>query len=101
MSKEIDINEKLFNLQQEPKEELGSFGRRFLGQIEATEEIWGKLTPGKFCDSSKSTKEKERNKFLACLFLAGVDRNLYKVVVDELNNDFLNEMSIIRRTYRV
>ena len=30
-----------------------------------------------------------RNQFVACLFLAGVDRKCYKDVVDEMNNDYL------------
>ena len=30
-----------------------------------------------------------RNKFLACLFLAGVDRLRYKDAIDELNNDYM------------
>ncbi len=30
-----------------------------------------------------------RNKFLACIFLAGVDRTRYKDAIDELNNDYM------------
>ena len=30
-----------------------------------------------------------RNKFLACVFLAGVDRQKYKDTIDELNNDYI------------
>ena len=30
-----------------------------------------------------------RDKFVACLFLAGVDQKQYKDAIDEMNNDFL------------
>ena len=32
---------------------------------------------------------KARNQFVACIFLAGVDRDRYKDAIDEMNNDFL------------
>ena len=32
---------------------------------------------------------KAREQFVACLFLAGVDRDRYKDAIDEMNNDFL------------
>jgi hypothetical protein len=39
----------------------------------------------------KATEEQEkaRHKFLACVFLAGVDGKQYGKTVDDLNNDFL------------
>ena len=33
-----------------------------------------------------------RNKFLACMFLAGVDRDRYKDAIDGLNNDYIRHM---------
>ena len=30
-----------------------------------------------------------RDRFLACIFLAGVDRERYRDTIDELNNDFM------------
>ncbi|KAL7560198.1 hypothetical protein ACA910_003282 [Epithemia clementina (nom. ined.)] len=38
---------------------------------------------------AKDEQEKARSKYLACVFLAGVDRARYKSAVDDLNNDFL------------
>ena len=35
---------------------------------------------------------KARNEFIACIFLAGVDRKRYKDAIDEMNNDFLSTM---------
>ncbi|KAL7568097.1 hypothetical protein ACA910_020811 [Epithemia clementina (nom. ined.)] len=38
---------------------------------------------------AKDEQEKARSKYLACVFLAGVDCARYKSAVDDLNNDFL------------
>jgi hypothetical protein len=38
--------------------------------------------------SDEEERSKARGKFLACLFLAGSDRERYKSVVDDLGNDF-------------
>lgn len=80
---------KLINLRQDPKESLNNFSKRFLAQQEVTEEVWGKLIPNKL--KGKPTKEQEEGgkKFLACLFLAGVDRVRYKKAINDLNNDFV------------
>lgn len=80
---------KVMNLGQEPKESLVSFSRRFLAQVEATEGIWGKLIPMKMKGKLTTEQDAARHQFLACVFLAGVDRQ-YKTVVDDLNNDFLS-----------
>ena len=39
--------------------------------------------------ASKSEIHAARNRFVACLFLAGVDRKRYKEAIDEMNNDYL------------
>ena len=66
---------KLVNMRQEPKESLVNFGWWFMSQAEVTEDVWGKMVPYK--DNGKSTTKKKaaRNKYLACIFLAVVDRS--------------------------
>ena len=39
--------------------------------------------------ADKEAIYKARNEFVACIFLAGVDRHRYKDAIDEMNNDFL------------
>ena len=39
--------------------------------------------------ADKDDIQRARDKFVACLFLAGVDRKHYKDAMDEMNNDFL------------
>lgn len=79
----------LVNLQQQLKESLQALCVRFIAQQEMTEDIWGQLVPFKLKDRNETEQNEGRNKFLACLFLAGVDRERWKKVVDDLNNDFV------------
>ena len=39
--------------------------------------------------ASESEIHTARNRFVACLFLAGVDRKRYKDAIDEMNDDYL------------
>jgi hypothetical protein len=79
----------LVTMHQEKQESLQAFAKRFLSQLESTEEVWGELIPRKFKGQASELQEKGKHKFLACLFLAGVDRERYKKVIDDLNNDFI------------
>ncbi len=80
---------RLVTMTQDPKESLMSFSKRFLAQQEMTESVWGKLIPNKLKGQATDLQEKARDKYLACVFLAAVDRHRYKKAVDELNNSFL------------
>lgn len=80
---------KLTNLKQQDKETLTDFYKRFLNQLEATEAVWGKMMPEIMSSTSDSERDDARDKYLACVFLAGVDRERHMGVIDDLNNDFL------------
>jgi hypothetical protein len=103
---------KLATMKQDPKETVNNYAKRFLAQVEATESMWGPLVPSMAIrkeeihfdeeDDDATRKKvleeqaqleaedryKARSKFLACLFLAGSDRERYKSVVDDLGNDY-------------
>jgi len=80
----------LVNMKQGDREALQVFANRFLKQVESTEEIWGDLYPRKVSGKDiEQVQKPARDAFLACLFLAGVDRGRYKSVIDELNNEFI------------
>jgi hypothetical protein len=64
------------------KEGLASFGKKFMAQLEATELVWGPLIPTKYKDKSNADQAAARNKFLACVFLAGVERYNFKPVIN-------------------
>jgi hypothetical protein len=101
---------KLVNLTQLDTEGLASYGKRFLAQLEATEEVNGFLIPDKYRTKTAAEQQVARGKLLACMFLAGADRRRYKPVIDELNNDFLRgkttypedieSMSLLMSNYR-
>jgi hypothetical protein len=76
-------------MKQGEKESLTSFSQRFLEQQEVLEDIWGDLIPTKLKKKDTAEQIRARNKFLACVFLAGTDRKKYKAVIDELNDDFV------------
>jgi hypothetical protein len=80
---------RFITLKQESNESLDGFAKRFLSQQEVTEDVWGELIPHKMKGKAVVNQEKARDKFLACVFLAGVDGNRYGTAVDDLNNDFL------------
>jgi hypothetical protein len=80
---------KLVTLCQEPKESLNNYYNRFNGQLESTEKVWGPLIPSMMKGKALTDQDKARDKFLACLFLNGVDRERFQQVVNNLNNDFI------------
>jgi hypothetical protein len=58
----------------------------------SVESVWGPLIPTRGLKLNKNqqptaTEMKNRNKFLACLFLANSDRTRFKSVIDDLTND--------------
>ena len=100
--------------QQGPTESLQRFATNFLAQVKALEDTSGPLVPvkdvvrmvqrtrvvGEGDDAETETYntvvlanedviKKARDQFMACIFLAGVDRDRYKDAIDEMNNDFL------------
>ena len=80
---------KLINLKQGASESLTDFHRRFLDQQEVTEVVWGQMTPQIMKGKPADKQAEARDRYLACLFLAGVDRIRYQDVVNDLNNDFI------------
>jgi hypothetical protein len=80
---------KLVFIKQEPTESVAHFSTRFLDQVEATEQVFGRLVPTFDLEEEPSDEQmKNRNKLLACLFLAGSYRTRFKPVIDDLGNDF-------------
>jgi hypothetical protein len=71
------------------REDTTEYSYRFLAQLEVTEQVWGALVSMNMKGKPTNEQDKAREKFLACAFLAGVDKSRYKTVIDELNNDFV------------
>ena len=102
------------NFSQQPTETIQQFATNFLEHIKTFEDICGPLVPVRDLiqkvqqtrivgegdeaveetytenvPADEATICKAREEFIACIFLAGVDRHRYKDAIDELNNDFL------------
>ena len=58
-----------------------------MSQVEVTEDVWGRMIPCKMKGKATTEQEAARNKHLACVFLAGVDRSHHEEAVNEMNND--------------
>ena len=101
---------KLINIAQYENETIPSFGKRFTAQLEATEEVFGRIVPPKYQAKTKVKQDAARDQLLACMFLSSAERHKFKHIIDDLNNDFLRgkdsfptdvaSMSLMMENYR-
>lgn len=80
----VESLKKAVNMEQEDGEGLAGYYRRFWIQIDATEAQWGSLVP-----TNLGNDDETRDKFLACLFLAGENEKRYGRFVGDLSNSYL------------
>ena len=76
-------------LRQYDREDLQTYSKRFLAQIEITEKLWGELIPWKMKDKQPTEQQEARNKILACVFLSGADIKRYRKAKLALNNNYI------------
>ena len=88
---------KLYKMRQKNDEKLVSYYKRFNNMVELAEVQGGLIVPevlAKKEDNYQSDKDaasqKCRNKYLACVFLRGVNWNKHGSCIKELNNMFLS-----------
>jgi len=79
---------KLMDVRQFKNEDIHSYYTRFTEQLNVTESIWGPLIPANMKGKPTDQREKARNQFLACLFLAGASKQNETALTD-LNNDYI------------
>ena len=79
---------RVLTMKQQDNESLVGFYKQFTNTIDVTESQWGTMVPT-LIGKDKTT----RDKFLACIFLAGVDRKKYGKIISEWNNAFLAGMN--------
>ena len=72
-------------MKQQGDESLVAYYQHFNGMVDVTESQWGMMVPTKI-----GTDKDTRNKFLACVFIAGVDCKKYGKLINELNNQYLS-----------
>ena len=76
---------QVFKMKQMGEESLVAYYKRFVGMVEVAESQWGDIVPTNI-GNDKST----RDKFLACVFIAGVNPRKYGKLINELNNAYLS-----------
>jgi hypothetical protein len=80
----------LFKVSQGANEPLTTYCKRFIEQLDMTEETWGRLIPAKANGKTKDEQEEARERYLACVLLGGTDSTKYRSTIDDLCNDFLH-----------
>ena len=91
------LMKKLFKMCQEETETLTEYYKRFISLIESVENTYGKLVPfatvtknEKFGPNNEVNAEKsetKRERFLAYLFMEGVQK-IYKPILNDIENDY-------------
>jgi hypothetical protein len=75
-------------MRQQDNEPLAEYYKRFPSCVDVTEWQWGTLVPT--AAATNETNEKtSRDKFITCVFLAGVDTKKYGRLKTELNNAYV------------
>lgn len=78
---------KCWECKQSKQEDLATYYKRWKTIMEVVESKWGVYTPTNI--SSSEDADEEKKKFQACVFLNGVNWQVYGKVIDELNNSFI------------
>jgi hypothetical protein len=75
-------------MRQQDNEPLAEYYKRFTSCVNVAESQWGTLVP--MAAAMNETNEKmSRDKFITCVFLAGVDAKKYGRLKTELNNAYV------------
>ena len=77
-------------INQGPNESVSNYHKRFLATTEVIEAQWGQFYPPKLTSGTGSDDKKmARDNMLSMIFLAGVDKKRYRVMLEELNDSCL------------
>lgn len=79
---------RVYDIKQLEYESLAAYYKKFVNAVEIAENKWGSLEPVKLTDKHKEKEGIARQKYLACVFLAGASKR-YDRLVNDLNNAYL------------
>jgi hypothetical protein len=79
---------RVLTMRQQDNEPLAEYYKRFISCVDVAESQWGTLVPTAAATNGKNNKT-SRDKFITCLFLAGVDTKKYGRLKTELNNAYV------------
>jgi hypothetical protein len=83
---------RVLTMRQQDNESLAEYYKRFASCVDVAESQWGTLVPTAAVTNEKNEKT-SRDKFITCLFFAGVDTKKYGRLKTELNNAYVAEQN--------
>jgi hypothetical protein len=75
-------------MRQLDNEPSAEYYKRFTSCVDVAESQWGPLVPTAAA-TNETNKKTSRDKFITCVFLAGVDKKKYGTLKAELNNAYV------------
>jgi hypothetical protein len=87
---------RVLTMRQQDNERLGEYYKRFTSCADVAESQWGTLVPTAAATNERNEKT-SRDKFITCVFLAGVDTK-YGRLKTELNNTYVAEQNNYPKT---
>jgi hypothetical protein len=75
-------------MRQQDNEPLAEHYKRFTSCVDVAESQWGTLVPA-VAATNETNEKMSRDKFISCIFLAGVDTKKYGRLKIELNNAYV------------
>ncbi len=80
---------KVLTMRQQDNEPLAEYYKRFTSCVDVAESQWGTLVPMAAATNNETDEKTSRDKFITCIFLAGVDTKKYGKLKTELNNAYM------------
>jgi hypothetical protein len=84
-------------MRQQDNEPLAEHYKRFTSCVDVAESQWGTLVPTAAA-TNETNEKRSRDKFITCVFLAGVDTKKYGRLKTELNNAYVGEQNNYPKT---
>jgi hypothetical protein len=79
---------RVLTMRQQDNESLAEYYKRFTSCVDVAESQWGTLGPTTAATNEKNEKTSS-DKFITCVFLAGVDTKKYGGLKTQLNNTYV------------
>jgi hypothetical protein len=82
------IVRKVLTMRQQDNKPLAEYYKRFTSCVDVAKSRWGTLVPAAAA-TNETDEKRSRDKFITCVFLAGVDTKKYGILNSELNNAYV------------
>jgi hypothetical protein len=76
-------------MRQQDNKPLAEYYKRFISCVDVAESQWGTLVSTAAATTNETDEKTSRDKFITCIFLAGVDTKKYGRLKIDLSNAYL------------